>query len=301
LLAQSGFATRVLPSLRADDVVAVESPAYLPWLKQLGEATGMAIDCFEAFACAVARRLDAFDQLGCRLADHGLDDFSYVTAGENETAALFATRLGGDRLSPLENVQLKSGLCRFLGLQYARRNWSMQLHLGAHRRTSSRLRDLAGPAGGYAAMGPGCDIASLCRFLDDLERAGGLPRTVLYCLNPADNAALAVLTGSYAQDGVRGKIQFGPAWWYNDHASGIRQQLETAANFGLLSTFVGMTTDSRSLLSMTRHEYFRRVLCDFVGDQVEAGIWPADETLLGQAVRAVAYENARRWILSAET
>jgi glucuronate isomerase len=215
-------------------------------------------------------RLDHFHKHGCRLADHAVVDF-------NE-----------ERL-------------RALGCEYGRRGWIMQLHIGAQRQTSTRLRNLAGPAGGYATIGNSCDIASLCRFLDDLEKAGCLPRTILYPLNPADNAALATLTGSFAEDGVRGKIQLGPAWWYSDHALGIRAQLDTLASYGLLSTFIGMTTDSRSLLSMTRHEYFRRVLCDWLGDQVEAGAMPDDEKPIGRLVRAIAYENAKSWVLSERT
>jgi glucuronate isomerase len=203
-----------------------------------------------------AKRFDEFQHLGCRLADHGTDNFQ--------------------SLLPLAR-------------EYARRGWVMQLHFGAQRETSSRLRKLAGPAGGYATIGNSCDIPSLCRFLDDLEKEDCLPRTILYPLNPADYAAIATLTGSFP-----GKVQFGPAWWYNDHALGIRHHLDTLASYGLLSTFVGMTTDSRCLLSMVRHEYFRRVLCDWLGDKVEDGELPSD---LGWLVRAIAYENARQWIL----
>lgn len=236
-LADSGFATRVLPSLRMDD-----------------DATcGLS---------AIVERLDVFQRMGCRLADHAL-------------------------------VQFDADVLRFLGREYGRRGWIMQLHIGAERQTSSRLRRLAGPAGGFATIGPGCDIPGLCRFLDDLEKEGCLPRTILYPLNPADFAALATLTGSFAEDGVRGKIQLGPAWWYNDHALGIRQHLDALASYGLLATFIGMTTDSRSLLSMSRHEYFRRVLCDWLGDQVHAGVLPDDDRLLGPLVRAVSYDNAR--------
>lgn len=239
-LAASAFPTRVLPSLRVDDTAAGERA----WLVE---------------------RLDFFQHMGCRLADHALGAFD------------------------------AEGL-RFLGREYGRRGWILQLHIGAQRQTSSRLRQLAGPAGGYATIGPACDIPGLCRLLDDLEQDGCLPRTVLYPLNPADNAALAALTGSFAEDGVRGKIQFGPAWWYNDHALGIRHQLDALAGYGLLSTFIGMTTDSRSLLSMVRHEYFRRVFCDWLGGQVQAGTLPDDDRLLGPLVRAVAYDNARRWL-----
>lgn len=208
-------------------------------------------------------RLDAFERLGCCLSDHAVDDFSQL-----------------DAIGPLAR-------------EYARRGWVMQLHMGAQRNTSSRLRALAGPAGGYASIGSACDIPRLVRFLDDLDRDDVLPRTIFYPLNPVDYAAIATLTGSFP-----GKLQFGPAWWFNDHALGIRQHLETLAHYGLLSTFVGMVTDSRSLLSMSRHEYFRRILCDFIGDQVEAGLLPADEVKLGELVCAIAYENPKRWLAS---
>jgi glucuronate isomerase len=233
-LAKSGYKTRVLPSLRD--------------AKTLDRA-----------------RMDEFDRLGCRLADHAVVGFE------------------------------AEGLRRF-AREYRRRGWIMQLHIGAQRQTSTRLRKLAGPSGGYAAIGNTCDMAELCGFLDDLEKEDHLPHAVLYPLNPADYAAFATLTGSFVEDDVRGKIQLGPAWWYNDHILGIRAQLDTLASYGLLSGFIGMTTDSRSLLSMVRHEYFRRVLCDWLGGQMESGVLPADEQLIGQLVRAVAYENAKRWI-----
>lgn len=240
-LAESGFGTRVLPSLRVDDVAVTDG-------------------------ASMVGRLDHFGRLGCRLADHALTGFD-------------------------------SEALRSLGREYARRGWVMQLHIGAQRGTSTRLRELAGPAGGYATIGDRCHITGLCRFLDDLEKEGCLPRTVIYPLNPADFAAVATLTGSFAEDGVRGKIQFGPAWWYNDHVLGIRGHLEVLASYGLLSTFIGMTTDSRSLLSMVRHEYFRRVLCDWLGGQIESGVLPDDAALIGALVRAIACENARGWIM----
>lgn len=299
-LAASGFKTRVLPSLRGDDIPGVEAPDWPAWLGQLGHAAGAKVDGLEAFQHAVGLRLDEFSAQGCRLADHALDDFRYAPASDAEAARLFARRAAGESLADEERVGLKSAILRWLGREYGRRSWVLQLHVGAQRRTSTRLRKLAGPTGGYATIGRTCDIGSLCGLLDDLEVGGYLPRTIIYPLNPADNAAVATLTGSFAEDGVRGKIQFGPAWWYNDHRSGMRRHLDDQASFGLLWAFVGMTTDSRSLLSMARHEYFRRVLCDFLGARVEAGEFPADEALLGEMVRAIAYENACRWILGQE-
>ena len=295
-IAREGGALRVLPSLRSDDVVAVESPEFSVWVRQLGAATGIAISDYDAFRAAVGKRLDVFAAAGCRLADHGLDDFSYVSLTEADIAVLFARCLGGESLSVADATRLRSGILRFLGADYARRGWIMQLHLGAQRRTSSRLRRVAGPAGGYAGIGRACDVPSLVAWLDDLEGAGALPRTILYPLNPTDFAPLAVLAGSFVEDGVPGKLQLGPAWWFNDHAAGMRAQLEAISNYGLLSVFIGMTTDSRSLLSMARHEYFRRVFCDWLGEQAEAGALPSDFTELGALVRAISGDNARRYL-----
>ncbi|MBI5693453.1 MAG: glucuronate isomerase [Verrucomicrobia bacterium] len=293
-LATMEDAPRVLPSLRADDVVAVESPEYAAWLARLGERAGGAVRDYPAFRAAVSARLDAFAAAGCRLSDHGLDEFAYVATSEAETAALYGRRASGEELGPAECVRLRSGLLRWLGGEYARRGWILQLHLSAQRRTSSRLRRHAGAAGGYAAVGRTVDVPSLCAWFDDLERAGGLPRVILYPLNPADFGPLAVLTGSFAEDGVAGRLQLGPAWWYNDHAHGMRAHLDAVASHSLLAVFLGMTTDSRSLLSMVRHEYFRRVFCDWLAGQARTGLMPDDPEQLGALVRAVCFGNARR-------
>lgn len=295
-IAQGGGAPRVLPSLRADDLVAVESPEFAAWLRRLGEMTGTPVKDYDGYRAAVGRRLDEFSRAGCRLSDHGLDDFGHEIVSDADVAGLFARRLGGETLPAAEVRRLRAGLLRFLGTEYARRRWIMQLHVGAQRRTSSRLRRLAGPAGGYSGIGPACNIAGLIAWLDDLENAGALPRTILYPLNPADFVPLAVLAGSFVEDGMPGKLQLGPAWWFNDHAAGIRAQFEAVANYGLLSVFIGMTTDSRSALSMVRHEYFRRVFCDWLGGQVEAGALPSDLSELGELVLNVSSGNARRFL-----
>lgn len=292
----AGGALRVRPSLRSDDIVAVASPDFLAWVQALATRAGVAVTDLDSFRAAVVHRLDAFARAGCRLADHALDDFGYVCAGESEAAGLFARRLRGEVLAGREIVALRSALLRWLGLEYARRNWVLQLHLGAQRQTSTRLRRLAGPAGGYATIGMPCDVPGLCAWFDELEQAGGLPRIILYPLNPADFVPLATLTGSFAEDRVAGKLQLGPAWWFNDHETGMRAQLEAIANHSLLANFVGMTTDSRSLLSMARHEYFRRVLCDWIGLQADRGAFPGDLITLGALIRAICHENARRML-----
>jgi len=297
-VARAGEGLRVLPSLRADEIVAVGGSEFASWVQELGVATGVAIDNLDAFYGAISRQLDEFAAAGCRLADHALDDFVYLETNDADAAILFARRLRAEALSDVELIRLRSALLRFLGTAYAQRKWVMQLHIGAQRQTSSRLRRLAGPAGGYAAIGRPCDVPSLCRWFDELEWAEALPRVVLYPLNPADYVPLAVLTGSFAADDVAGKLQLGPAWWFNDHASGMRSQLDAVANHSLLMGFIGMTTDSRSVLSMTRHEYFRRVLCDWIGEHVERGTFPDDPALLGELVRATCHENARRLVAS---
>jgi glucuronate isomerase len=295
-LAQSDFGPRVLPSLRADDALAVDYPEFRNWVRELGPATGSAITDLEGYLHALSARLEVFAAHGCTVSDHGLDVFDYTTTPKPVAAAAFHRALAGEALAADDSRALRSFVLAHLAEAYGRRGWVMQLHLGAQRHTSSRLRQIAGKAGGFATIGRTADIPSLCQFFDDLESAGALPKTILYTLNPADNPALAALTGSFSEDGVGGKIQFGPAWWFNDHALGIRQHLDAISHFGLLSTFIGMTTDSRSLLSMSRHEYFRRILCDYIAQQVQAGAYPDDAGFLADYVRKIAYENARAWL-----
>lgn len=286
---------QVLPSLRGDSMLAVGSPSYGNWLKRLGESEK--IDSLDALLAAIDRRLDAFDASGCCVADHSLDEEFYFAAPERAGAErCFDLLLAGETLTAAETIALRSYLLYQLGRRYAIRGWAMLLHIGAERFTSSRLRRLAGPAGGYATIGHTCDVQSLCRLLDTLESDDALPRTMLFTLNPADNATLATLTGSYAEEGRWGKIQYGPAWWYNDHKMGIESHLDHLASYGLLARFVGMTTDSRSILSFSRHEYFRRILCDYMGSLATRGEVPMDMELLGSVVEGIACRNAREWI-----
>jgi glucuronate isomerase len=172
----------------------------------------------------------------------------------------------------------------------------MQLHIGAYRFTNTKLRTKLGAAGGFACIGNTVSTSSLCEFLDDLDQLDKLPKTILYTLNPSDNAAFASLTGSYAEDNVMGKVQFGPAWWYNDHYEGITQQLIHLSSYGLLSTGIGFTTDSRSILSFTRHDYYRRILCDLVGKWVAEGKLPIEEKYLADLIVNLAYYNSKNWL-----
>ncbi len=289
----------VFPSLRADKATEIELWNSNSFLDKLSNCTNQSIKNLEELKLALTKRLQHFSDKGCKLSDHALNnDFSFKSCSLARAENLFYKILEGFELKAKDRRYFKSFLLTFLAGEYQRFGWTMQLHVGAQRKTSSRLRELAGSAGGYAAMGNGANIKSLCLLLDNLEKNSALPETILYNLNPIDNAAFATLTGSFAEDGIVGKIQFGPAWWYNDHFTGIRDQLLAVSNYGLLSRFIGMTTDSRSILSFSRHEYFRRILCNLIGEWVMKGHIPFDEELLKQLIIDITYTNSKNKILN---
>lgn len=256
----------VAPSLRGDDLLAPTAE-----LKQrLQEITGVEITDDDSYMEAVCLLLDKFAEKGCRFADHALDDgFFDAPNGKEKTAMLI--RLAG---------------------QYEKRGWTLLLHIGAKRSTSPRLKRIAGPAGGYAGAGsiPAGKIADL---LGEMEAADALPKTVLFPLDMADQASYAVLQGSFSQDGVASKVQLGPAWWWCDHKLGIENTLDAIASFGVVSQFIGMTTDSRSLLSFCRHDYFRRILCSWLARQNAAQQWDLSTEMLGQIIEKICYRNAK--------
>jgi glucuronate isomerase len=300
-IAFSSNAVKVLPSLRADSILDFGNPNYLEWIKKLESEVDQTISDLSDLKEAIKIRLDYFAENGCLFSDHALDSgFSFKNVEEKEAGTLFKSVLQKQALEAKDLVRLSSFILNFLGREYGMRGWIMQLHIGAQRNTSSRLRKLVGPAGGFASIGKACDINSLTLFLDSLEKENFLPETILYTLNPADNAALASLTGSFAGDGVVGKIQFGPAWWYNDHYAGIRKHLNDISSYGLLGTFIGMTTDSRSILSLSRHEYFRRILCDQIGGWKEEGKLPNNMDLLKGLIKDISYMNIKNKILKRE-
>lgn len=289
---------QVRPSLRGDSILGFDRSHFSSWLQQLQEQSGRHINSLEDYQQAIHQKLAHFAQAGCLLADHALDpDFNFDLPTEKEASVTFKEVLSGNQIDDKDMHRLKSYLLHFLGGAYAEKEWILQLHIGAQRQTSSRLKRLAGGAGGYACIGSSLDINSLCQFLDSLEQNAQLPKVILYTLNPADYEPLASMTGSFAEDGQAGKIQLGPAWWYNDHYEGIERHLKILSSYGMLSRFIGMTTDSRSPLSFSRHEYFRRVICNIIGQWVEDGQLPDDSNLLAQLVKDISYQNAQQWIL----
>lgn len=286
-----------LPSLRSDSILGFNQPLFADWLNKIAALTAVEITDLDKYKAAIINRLDFFDAAGCLLSDHSFDSgFSYNSFNTDAADDLFKKVLEKQILSTAAQINLQSHLLHFLGKEYARRKWKMQLHIGAYRYSSSVLRSKVGPAGGYACIGNTADTASLCLFLDELDAANALPKTILYTLNPADNAVFASITGSFAEDGVQGKIQFGPAWWYNDHYEGIKQQLLALSSYGLLSTSIGMTTDSRSIVSFLRHDYYRRILCDLLGSWVEEGKLPDDWELISTMVKNISYSNIKNWL-----
>ncbi len=287
---------KILPSLRGDDLISFTQPEFSGFLNKLSAEK---INDISDYQKVIIEYLEKFDQQGCVMADHALDaGFEYVKPSEEKAQAIFSELLAGKSLEVRQEVQLKSYVLHFLGKEYAARNWVLQLHIGAHRNTSTRLAKLTGGAGGFAGIGNSCDITSLVNFINDLEKENHLPRLILYTLNPNDYEALATLTGSFAEDGLAGKIQLGPAWWYNDHQSGIERHLDVIANYSVLSQFIGMTTDSRSILSLSRHEYFRRIFCNYLGEMVAQKQAPDDFELLSQIVKQVCYLNSKHMILN---
>ena len=277
------------PSLRGDDILS-PTPALV---ENLADIVGTKITSVDEYLDAVKQRLDVFHSAGCRFSDHALDDGFCFKADRSDAENQFACAIRGE---PFDKALLQSYILVELASMYAALNWTMQLHIGAHRCTSDRLLAIAGPAGGYAAAGC-CDFASIIDLLNTCENtAGGLPRTVLFPLNAADSAAIAIISGSFSRDGSKALVQQGPAWWWCDHNLGIRNVLDNIASYSVLSTFIGMTTDSRCLLSFVRHDYFRRVLSDWLADKVIAQHYPEDLELLKTVARKICYYNAAELI-----
>lgn len=295
IAADASFDIAVLPAFRPDKGINIEKEGFSAWLEKLGAAAGVEVKTFEDLKKALLRRMDHFHQAGCRLSDHGLDCAVFCQGTDEEASAILGKALKGDALTEIEIDRYKTQVILFLGREYARRNWVMQLHLGTIRNNNSRMLKLLGPDTGFDAVGDFTYAQALSKTLNALDETGELPKTILYCLNPVNNEVLGTIIGCFQREGIPGKMQFGSGWWFNDQKDGMIKQMTALANLGLLSRFVGMLTDSRSFLSYTRHEYFRRILCNLMGEWVENGEAPDDMALLGQMVQDICYHNAVRY------
>jgi len=288
---QSKLKTRVYPSWRPDKVLTIDQPAtWTPWVDKLGAAGTL-----DSLLAALVKRLDFFHENGCRLSDHGLNHVFADDCTEAEAGKIFAAARTGKPVSPADANKFRSFILLWLGEQYAARGWVMQLHLGALRNNNTRLLRTLGPDTGFDSIGDWPQAAALSRFLDRLDTNDRLPKTILYNLNPADNYVLATMIGNFQDGSVAGKMQFGSGWWFLDQKEGMEWQINALSQLGLLSRFVGMLTDSRSFLSYSRHEYFRRLLCDMLGRDVARGELPKDMNLLGSMVKNICFGNAKAY------
>jgi len=290
-----GFGVKVLPSFRPDKALELNRPGFVEWIGKLEQAAGVRIENYDDLLAALEARVKFFHQVGCRVSDHALDEVPFAEATRAEAAAIFAKARKGERVSPEEEQKYKTHTLVFLGRLYAERGWVMQYHINALRNNNARMFSRLGPDTGFDSINDSLIAKPLARLLDALDRDDALPKTILYTLHPAQNHIIGTMIGNFQGGGVPGKIQFGSAWWFNDTKEGMIAQMKTLAETGLLSRFVGMLTDSRSFLSYTRHEYFRRILCNLIGEWVENGEFPADMELLGMIVKNIAYGNAKAY------
>lgn len=293
---ESGFDVRVLPTWRPDRLLSIEKEDFSDYIRQLSDVSGISINSFETLKQAVRSRMDFFEAMQCRIADHSLSYIMYEPASAQEVDTIFTGALNNMPVDISDALKFKTECLKFMAEEYHRRGWVMQLHYGVMRNCNSQNFQILGADTGFDCIGDHAPISSLVHFLDDLTAAGKLPKTILYSLNPTDNTAIDTAIGCFQDSVPLGKIQHGCAWWFNDHKAGITSHLTSLANQGVLGNFIGMLTDSRSFLSYTRHDYFRRILCDFIGKLVEQGEYPMDYDLLGNLVRDICYFNVKKFI-----
>ena len=294
--ANTTAATKLLPTWRPDKALALHDPAgWNKWIDKLAAAADIDIPDLARFRDAIAERHAFFHERGCRASDHGLERIYAAPYTEAEAAAAFTAARAGKPLALEQIEKLRSALCYDFAVMDHKRGWVQQFHLGAMRNTSTRAMRSLGPDTGYDAVGDYPQGEALARFLDRLDAEGHLAKTIVYNLNPRDNELLTTIIGSFQDGSVPGKMQFGSAWWFLDQLDGMEKQMNALSNMGLLSRFVGMLTDSRSFLSYSRHDYFRRLLCNLLGNDVESGRLPPERALLGKLVEDVCFGNARAY------
>ena len=293
LAADTAFPVKVLPAFRPDKALNITRPAaFNQWLDMLETAAGMSIKSYTDLLAALEKRVDFFHAAGCRISDHGLEAPYSAEFRQLNVERSFRKARSGTAVTDNEAEEFQAALLFELARQYYRKGWVMQLHMGVMRNINSRAYGTLGPDTGFDTIGDFRLAFPLIRFLDRLESRGELPKTILYSIQPGDNDLMATLSGCFQDSTARGKMQFGAAWWFNDHKQGMMRQLDALSANGLLSGFVGMLTDSRSFLSFSRHDYFRRILCDVLGTDMENGELPADYSLLGRMVRDICWHNA---------
>jgi glucuronate isomerase len=292
----SNGVTRMLPAFRPDKAMAVENvESFLSYIQKLEIASGIEIKNFESLIAAVRARHDFFHSRGCRVSDHGLETIYAETYTDSEITSIFKKLRKGKNLEAAEILKFKSAMLYEFGKMDCDRGWVQQFHLGALRNNNSRMMRTLGPDTGFDSIGDFEIARALSKFLDTLDRENKLAKTIIYNLNPRDNELIATMIGNFQDGSVSGKIQYGAGWWFLDQLDGMRKQIEALSNLSVLGQFVGMLTDSRSFLSYPRHEYFRRLLCNILGNEIERGLIPNDMKLVGGLVEDISYNNAKKY------
>jgi glucuronate isomerase len=292
----NGFEIKVHTAWRPDKAMAVEDLTALnAWIDKLESVCDIDVTNFAAYITAIQKRHDYFHENGCRLSDHGLETAYAEDYTEREIQSIFSKIRTGKELEVLERLKFKSAMMIELALMDAERGWVQQLHFGALRNNNTRMLKTLGPDTGFDSIGDFEIAKPLAKFLDRLDVNNKLPKTIVYNMNPRDNAVITAMIGNFQDGSAAGKMQYGTAWWFLDQKDGMEQQMNTLSNMGLLSRFVGMVTDSRSFLSFPRHEYFRRILCQLLGSDAEAGLIPPDMELLGKMVEDICFNNAKNY------
>lgn len=289
------FDVQVLPAWRPEKAMNLAKPDYLDYVDKLSEVSGVKINSFASLIEALKVRMDFFAENGCTISDHSLDYVMYAPATQEEVEAIYAKRLAGEMPDALEKKQFETAFMVAMGREYHKKNWVMQLHFGVKRDNNQSIYRKLGPDTGVDCISNYAPGSQMADFLNALAVTDQLPKTILYSLNPADNASIGTIMGCFQDSTAVGKIQQGSAWWFNDHKTGMIEQMTSLANLGLLGNFIGMLTDSRSFLSYTRHEYFRRIACELIGGWVENGEYPADDKALEKIIKGISYNNAVRY------
>ena len=282
------FSTKILPTFRPDKAVEIGKETFLPYMEQAG------IKSYDALVSWIKERIHYFNGFGCRLSDHALE---YVPFGTGNAKAAFDKRMAGEALTKSEIDSFKCAILKVCAEEYTKLGWTMQLHIGALRNNNRRMYDKLGPDTGYDSINDLAIAEDLGAFMNYLEYDNVLPRTILYTLNPKDNYVLGTMLGCFQGAGIKGKIQFGSGWWFNDQRDGMEAQMQALANLGMLANFVGMLTDSRSFVSYPRHEYFRRIMCNLIGKWIDDGEYPEDYKTLEKIVTGIAYYNAKNYFM----
>lgn len=292
---EDGFEVKVLPAWRPDKAMNIEKADFAQYIAKLAQVSGVEIRDFDSLIEALKNRMDFFAENGCTVSDHGLEYVMYESYEPAEVNEIVKTRLSDGVLTKTEERKYKTAFMTALGREYAKKNWVMQLHYGVQRDLNKKVFNALGPDAGIDAINTYSSSIEMGQYLNALAIDDSLPKTIIYSLNPADNAAIGTVIGCFQDSSAVGKIQHGAAWWFNDHKTGMMEQMTSLANLGLLGNFVGMLTDSRSFLSYTRHEYFRRIMCELIGGWVENGEYPDDEKALKQIVEGISYYNCKNY------